>query len=201
MDRSALWLTFSPRYTNQLVWLYPWPAYYSPSFNRSSICMRADSHTELPHNCLRPIMFFYFFYLFFGGVAFSVYFLYHFRFLFVWRIELHVVTSRLPSPFYGFLSFFYSLEVSLFPSIFCTITVFSWYGKYVVRFFLPDGVFLPCKHGLDFDKRFYLVNTEWILTKGRKTPSGRKKRTTYFPYQEKTVMVQKILGKSDTSKE
>ena len=36
----------------------------------------------------------------------------------------------------------------LFASIFCTI--FSWYGEYVVRFSLPDGVFLPCDHGLDF---------------------------------------------------
>ena len=50
--------------------------------------------------------------VFFGGgggdVAFSEYFLYHFRFLFVWTIE------------------------------------------YIVRFFLPNGVFLPCDHGLDF---------------------------------------------------
>ena len=28
-----------------------------------------------------------------------------------------------------------------FPSIFCTIAIFSLYGEYVVRFFLPDGVF------------------------------------------------------------
>ena len=26
MDRSALWLTFTPRYTNSFVWLYTWPA-------------------------------------------------------------------------------------------------------------------------------------------------------------------------------
>ena len=26
MDRSALWLTFPPRYTNTFVWLYTWPA-------------------------------------------------------------------------------------------------------------------------------------------------------------------------------
>ena len=26
MDRSALWLTFPPRYTNSFVWLYTWPA-------------------------------------------------------------------------------------------------------------------------------------------------------------------------------
>ena len=41
--------------------------------------------------------------------------------------------------------------MSLFPSIFCTITVFSLYGEYAVRFPLLDGVFLPCDHGLDFD--------------------------------------------------
>ena len=38
----------------------------------------------------------------------------------------------------------------LFPSIFCTIAVFSLYGEYVVRSSLPGGVFLPCDHGLDF---------------------------------------------------
>ena len=48
------------------------------------------------------------YFLLFGDVDFSEYFLYHFRFLFVWTIE------------------------------------------YVVRSFLPDGVFLPCDHGLDF---------------------------------------------------
>ena len=26
MDRSALWLTFPPRYPNSFVWLYTWPA-------------------------------------------------------------------------------------------------------------------------------------------------------------------------------
>ena len=41
------------------------------------------------------------------------------------------------------------LEVSLFPSIFCTIAVFSLNGEYVVRSFLLDGVYLPCDHGLD----------------------------------------------------
>ena len=43
---------------------------------------------------------------------------------------------------------FVYLEMSLFPSISCTIAVFHSYG--VVRFFLPDGIFLPCDHGLDF---------------------------------------------------
>ena len=48
-----------------------------------------------------------------------------------------------------FFPFVY-LEMSLFPIIFCTISVFSLYGEYVVRSFLPVGVFLPCDHGLDF---------------------------------------------------
>ena len=40
------------------------------------------------------------------------------------------------------VTFFF--EMSLFPSIFCTISAFSLYGEYVVR------SFLPCDHGLDF---------------------------------------------------
>ena len=40
--------------------------------------------------------------------------------------------------------------MSLFSSIFYTISAFSSYvGEYVVRSFLPNGVFLPCDHGLD----------------------------------------------------
>ena len=35
---------------------------------------------------------------------------------------------------------FVYLEMSLFPSIFCTIPAFALYGEYVVRSFLPDGV-------------------------------------------------------------
>ena len=38
----------------------------------------------------------------------------------------------------------------VFPEYFCIITVFSSYGGYVVRVFLPGDVFLPCDHGLDF---------------------------------------------------
>ena len=56
---------------------------------------------------LSPFSFLYLpFFCFFGYVAFSEYFLYHYRVLL--------------------------------------------YGAYVVCFFLPDGVFLPCDHGLDF---------------------------------------------------
>ena len=57
---------------------------------------------------------------------------------------------------YFFLSFFFPfvyLEMSLFPSIFFTISAFSYfslYGEYVVRSFLPNGVSLPCGHRLFF---------------------------------------------------
>ena len=45
---------------------------------------------------------------------------------------------------------FLFLEISLFPSIFCTISAFSLHGEYVVSSFFPKSVFLPCNHGLDF---------------------------------------------------
>ena len=50
----------------------------------------------------------------------------------------------------SFFSHYIYLEMPLFPSIMCTIAVFSLYGEYVVRPLLPDGVFLPCDHGLYF---------------------------------------------------
>ena len=44
------------------------------------------------------------------------------------------------------------LEMSLFPSIFCTIiAVFSLYGEYVVRSFLPNIVFCLVTTGWIFD--------------------------------------------------
>ena len=50
-----------------------------------------------------------------------------------------------------FFPFVY-LEMSLFPSIFCSIAVFSLYGEYVVCFFLPDGVcFFLVTTGCIFD--------------------------------------------------
>ena len=65
---------------------------------------------------------------------------------------IHTYTCRRPDRatrvFFFFL--FVYLEMSLFPSIFCTIAVFSLTGEYIARSFLPDGVFLPCDHGLDF---------------------------------------------------
>ena len=49
------------------------------------------------------------------------------------------------------IPFYVSLEIDVvFSEYFCTITVFSLYGEYVVRFPLPDGVFIHCDHGLDF---------------------------------------------------
>ena len=65
---------------------------------RSSICMRPDSHTQLPNNCLRPFCFcFYFFlFLFLWGRRFSRIFLYHYRFLFVWRVCVFSVFSSHP---------------------------------------------------------------------------------------------------------
>ena len=52
------------------------------------------------------------------------------------------------------VSFFFPfayLEMSLFPSIFCNIAVFSLHGEYVVHSFLPNGVF------------FLSVTTGWIF--------------------------------------
>ena len=62
---------------------------------------------------------------------------------------LPVVGKDLPiSPRFTPCDFFIAMQV-LFTSFFCTITVFSLYrGRRT--FFLPDGVFLPCDHGLDF---------------------------------------------------
>ena len=53
---------------------------------------------------------------------------------------------------FRFFLFFVSLEMLLFPEYFCTVDVLSLYGEYyvLVRFFLPDGVSLPCDHGLEF---------------------------------------------------
>ena len=50
--------------------------------------MRPDSHTQLPNNRLRPFSFlFLLFFCFFEDVAFFRVFLYHFHFLFAWRLR------------------------------------------------------------------------------------------------------------------
>ena len=52
--------------------------------------------------------------------------------------------------------------LSLFPSIFRTIFVFSMNGEYVVRSFLSDGVFLSCGHGLEFLDQLILYGVTHI---------------------------------------
>ena len=49
------------------------------------------------------------------------------------------------------LVFFGDVAFFSFSELFGIITLFSLYGEYVVRSFLPNGVFLPCDQGLDFD--------------------------------------------------
>ena len=60
-------------------------------------------------------------------------------------------TLQLSASFFVFVSSFFCFFGDVaFSEFFFTITVFSLYGEYVVLFFLPDGVFLPCENGLDF---------------------------------------------------
>ena len=73
--------------------------------------------------------------------------------------------SRYPHVFFFFFFPLVYLEMSLFPSIFCTISAFSLYGEYVVRSFFPNGVFLPCDHGLDFDITLCVNSINSIKTK------------------------------------
>ena len=65
----------------------------------------------------------------------------------------HAVTEKFSASFFVFIS----LKISLLPCIFVPLPFFSLYGEYVVRFSLPDGVFLPCDHGLDFFTSAYVV--------------------------------------------
>ena len=60
-----------------------------------------------------------------SGVTFVL-----FCFVFVFMLSLNPTATRVPFFFFPFFLF----GMSLFPSIFCTITVFSLYGEYVVRF-------------------------------------------------------------------
>ena len=89
---------------------------------------------------------------FFSGVTF-VFVLLHFRlYAFVEAAALRTIVLRYAdAPIATRKFIFLFLEMSLFPSIICTISAFSlYYGGNVVRSFLPDGVFLPCDHGLEF---------------------------------------------------
>ena len=49
-----------------------------------------------------------------------------------------------------FLPFFYLFGDVAFYEYSCTIATYCLYEEDVVRFHLPDSVFLPCDHGLDF---------------------------------------------------
>ena len=87
----------------------------------------------------------------FSGVAFVL-----FCFVFIFMLSLKSrpfvqfsSTCRRPDSHTCFFFPFVYFEMSLFPSVICTIAAFSLYGEYVVRF--PSGwCFLPCDHELDF---------------------------------------------------
>ena len=49
------------------------------------------------------------------------------------------------------------LEMSLFSSIFVPLPFSLCIGEYLARFSLPDVVFLPCDHGLDFFTSAYYM--------------------------------------------
>ena len=70
---------------------------------------------------------------------------------FVEAATLNLIVLRYASaPIATCVSFFFPfdhLEMLLFPSIVCIITVFSLYEEYVVRSLLPGDVFLPCDAG------------------------------------------------------
>ena len=54
------------------------------------------------------------------------------------------------APRYPHVLIFFFGDVAFSDYFCCTIFAFSLYGEYVGRYFLPNGVFLPCDHGLDF---------------------------------------------------
>ena len=98
-----------------------------------------------------------------AGLAFSEYFLYHCRFLFLWRVR------RLMSRMKGKKTHTHTHTVSLIPpwedqrewhrmtrmtrpdcAVMCNLINTHTHTQHVVRSFLPNDVFLPCDHGLDF---------------------------------------------------
>ena len=89
----------------------------------------------------------------FSGVTFVL-----LCFVFVFMLSLNprpfvqsFLVRRRPDSHTCFFLFSFSLFGDVASSyFFCAIAVFSLYGEYVVRFPIPDGVFLPCDHGLDF---------------------------------------------------
>ena len=88
----------------------------------------------------------------FSGVTFVLFcFVFHLYAFVEAAVLRSIVLRNAGAPIATRVSFpFVYFEMSLFPSIFCAIPAFSLYGEYVVRFFLPNGVFLPCDHRLYF---------------------------------------------------
>ena len=80
-------------------------------------------------------------------------------------LRLFCFASLLPSASFFVFTLFGDVA---FSEYFCTITIFSLYGEYVVRFFLPGGVFLPCDHGLDLLHHLILCENSIIQINNRK---------------------------------
>ena len=84
----------------------------------------------------------------FSGVTFVL-----FCFVFVFMLSLKPSVCRLPDS-HTFLFLFFSFclfgDVAFSEFFFCAIAAFSLNGEHVVRSIPPNGVFLPCDHGLDF---------------------------------------------------
>ena len=76
--------------------------------------------------------------------------------------------EKTQSPTYQYLY----LEMSLFPSIFCTNSAFSvvWTIEYVVRSFLPDGVFSTLRPRAGFFTSAYYVIIQSMNQSGWSTP-------------------------------
>ena len=74
--------------------------------------------------------------------------------------------------------------MALFPSISCTIAVFSLYGEYAVLSFLSNGVFPPCDH--------YLAGGRALRDL---TSSGSLKKNSFFKKREFILFLTKILFK------
>ena len=81
----------------------------------------------------------------------------------------------------SFFFHFLYLEMSLFPSIFCTIAVFSLHGEYVVRSFLLDAF-------------FYLVTTGWVFTSTYvKIQSNQSNQKYYLGFDSVYYTLDKII--------
>ena len=87
------------------------------------------------------------------------------------RPDSHTCFSLFPFCFFG--------DVAL-SEYFCTIAICSLYGEYIVRFFLPGGVFLPCDHGLDFFTSAHVI----IQLKNRQTGYSGILNKIDSPYPE-----------------